>query len=47
MSGMADVTNGQAEDVVGKYLKDHPEERHHMAAALIIKAIAEAFPCKP
>jgi hypothetical protein len=41
------VTNGQIEDVVVKYLRDHPEERHVLAAILVVKAAAKAFPCKP
>ncbi len=40
------VTNGQARDVVVKYLKDHPEERHLQAAILVAKAMGQAFPCK-
>lgn len=40
------VTNGQERDVVVKYLKDHPEERHVLAAILVVKAMAKAFPCK-
>jgi hypothetical protein len=40
------VTNGQLIDVVLKYLKDHPEERHMLAAVLIVKSMAQAFPCK-
>ncbi len=34
------VSNGQ------KYLKEHPEERHVLAAILVVKAMAKAFPCK-
>jgi hypothetical protein len=40
------VTNGQIEDVVVKYLRDHPEERHLLAAILVVRAVAKAFPCK-
>jgi hypothetical protein len=40
------VSNGQVRDVVVKYLKDHPEERHIQASILIVKAMAQAFPCK-
>jgi len=40
------VTNGQVKDVVVKYLKEHPEERHIQASILIVKAVAQAFPCK-
>ena len=35
------VSNGQVSDVVIKYLKDHPEERHLLAAILIVKAMAQ------
>ncbi|MBZ9654021.1 Rap1a/Tai family immunity protein [Phyllobacterium lublinensis] len=37
------VTNGQLVDVVFKYLKAHPEERHFGASGLVSIAIAEAF----
>jgi hypothetical protein len=40
------VSNGQVRDVVVKYLKDHPEERHLQAAILVVKAMGQAFPCK-
>jgi hypothetical protein len=40
------VSNGQVRDVVVKYLKDHPEERHLLAAVLIVEAASKAFPCK-
>jgi Ssp1 endopeptidase immunity protein Rap1a len=40
------VSNGQVRDVVVKYLRDHPEERHLLAAILIVKAMSQAFPCK-
>ncbi|MGC2464984.1 MAG: Rap1a/Tai family immunity protein [Candidatus Acidiferrum sp.] len=40
------VSNGQVKDVVVKYLRDHPEERHLLAAILIVKAMSQAFPCK-
>lgn len=39
------VTNGQMEDIVVKYLKDHPDERHMLAAILVVKAMTKAFPC--
>jgi len=39
------VTNGQMTDVVVKYLKDHPEERHMLAAVLVVEAVTKAFPC--
>ena len=40
------VSNGQLKDVVVKYLKDNPEERHILAAILVVKSVAKAFPCK-
>ncbi len=43
---MDGVTNGQVRDVVVKYLKDHPEERHFLASILAVKALSKAFPCK-
>jgi len=42
-----DVTNGQIKDVVLKYLRDHPEDRHLLAAILIVEAVSKAFSCKP
>ncbi len=41
-----DVTNSQVKDVVVKYLRDHPEDRHLLAAILIVEAVSRAFPCK-
>jgi len=40
------ANNGQVRDVVVKYLKDRPEERHILAAILIVKAMVQTFPCK-
>ena len=40
------ATSGQLSDIVVKYLKDHPEERHLQAAILVVKAMGQAFPCK-
>ena len=42
-----EVTRGQERDVVVKYLRDHPEERHESAALLVLHALTTAFPCKP
>jgi Rap1a immunity proteins len=39
------VTAGQTIDVVRKYLKDHPENRHHSAVSITMRAFLEAFPC--
>lgn len=38
------VELGQLRDVVVKYLKEHPEERHLHATVLVYKALREAFP---
>jgi len=35
----------QYQRVVTKYLRVHPEELHHGAALLVLKALTEAFPC--
>ena len=40
-------TGEQAQDVVMRYLEQHPEWRHQPAAGLVADALAEAFPCKP
>lgn len=42
----AEVTLGQEAAVVRKFLRDHPERLHITAAALVERALAEAFPCK-
>jgi len=40
------ATYGQLGRVVGKYLRNHPEQLHHSAHSLVAKALSEAFPCK-
>jgi hypothetical protein len=40
------VTQGQAKDVVYKYVVDHPEQRHLNLADLALYALITAFPCK-
>jgi hypothetical protein len=40
-----EVTHGQGHDVLIKFLKDHPEERHYPTAGLFLRAMSEAFPC--
>ena len=40
------VTSQQLTDIALKYVKEHPESRHYIAARLIIIAIKIAFPCK-
>jgi Rap1a immunity proteins len=41
----AGYTSEQAVDVVRRWLKDHPEERHLGAVGLTAAALSEAFPC--
>jgi hypothetical protein len=33
-------------ELVTKYLREHPEERHYTAQSDVLAALAEAFPCK-
>ena len=40
-----EVTASQVQDVVIKYLDDHPEKRHEMIAILAIVAMRAAWPC--
>jgi Rap1a immunity proteins len=39
------VTNFQVRDVAAKFLRDHPEWRHFLAADLVTQALKNAFPC--
>ena len=41
-----DVTNGQLQLVVKKWLQEHPEKLHYTASGLVVEAFKEAFPCK-
>jgi hypothetical protein len=41
------VNGEQAQDVVMRYLEQHPETRYYSAAILVAEALAQAFPCKP
>ena len=41
------VTAGQAQDVVKRYLEQHPEQLYYTAASIAIDALEEAFPCPP
>ena len=41
------ATAEQLQDVAKKMLVQHPERRHHFAADLVARAVAEAYPCKP
>jgi hypothetical protein len=40
------IANGQAVDVVRRYLATHPEQRYKPAWSLVLVALAEAFPCR-
>lgn len=42
----SDATYGQIVDVVTKYVRAHPVQRHGSAAGLVLQALATAFPCK-
>ena len=39
------VQANQLKEIVLKYLKNHPENRHHPAAELVVNALKGAFPC--
>ena len=39
------VTNDQIEDIVVKYVENHPEKRHLKGAAIVQAAMVQAFPC--
>lgn len=39
------VTVEQGVDIVKKYIRQHPEERHTFAADMVLGAMIEAFPC--
>ncbi|MFL5007489.1 MAG: Rap1a/Tai family immunity protein [Microvirga sp.] len=40
------ATAGQVRDVVCRYVREHPEERHETAAWSVRTALEEAFPCR-
>lgn len=40
-----DLPGTQLTGVFGKYLEDHPEQRHEPALALVVRAMTAAFPC--
>jgi len=40
------VTAGQVRDVVVKWLKANPQERHYTAHNLVVLALSKAFPCR-
>ena len=39
------LPGAQLTGVFGKYLEDHPEQRHEPALALVVRAMTAAFPC--
>lgn len=39
------VTFGQVGDIIGRYLEQHPENRHMDAAAISWHATVSSFPC--
>lgn len=41
------VTKSQVKDIVVKYLRDNPSQRHQPAAFLSAEAITKAFSCRP
>ncbi|UPK23874.1 Rap1a/Tai family immunity protein [Bradyrhizobium sp. 195] len=41
------VTNGQLSDIVMKFLREHPEDRHLPAVLLANRAYYVAFNCRP
>jgi hypothetical protein len=40
------VTLGQAQDIVKRWLANNPQYRHYGAPSLIAGALSQAFPCK-
>jgi hypothetical protein len=42
----ADVTLGQLQKVIAKYMDNHPDELHRSASVLTIEAVSKAFPCQ-
>jgi hypothetical protein len=39
------IARGEVLDIVVKWLRNNPRERHHAAPYLVSKALAETFPC--
>lgn len=39
------VTLGQTQDVVAKYLRDNPQDRHNSADAIITHVLKSIWPC--
>lgn len=40
------VRKSQAKDVVIRFLREHPQDRHYPASGLVAQALQEAFPCR-
>jgi hypothetical protein len=40
------VLASQVGDVITKYLREHPEQRHHHSADVLAAAISDAWPCQ-
>jgi hypothetical protein len=40
------ATSGQLKDITVKYLENHPERRHGLAAGEVMMALRQSFPCK-
>lgn len=41
------TTLGQAQDIVGKYLRENPARLHFSGARLAVEALSLAYPCDP
>ena len=41
----ATVTAGQLRDLVHKWLRENPADRHHIGADIIMHILQEAYPC--
>lgn len=39
------ITSSQYHDILMRYLREHPNDRHHHFAQLALWALKEAFPC--
>lgn len=40
------IKNSQINEIVGKYLEEHPEKMEHPGSNLVYEAVNETFPCK-
>ena len=41
------VSRKQVVDIVVRYLRNHPSNRHYLGGSLVRIALMDAFPCKP